>query len=190
MEPVAVQEFARRLRSIPESEFTVAKVHAFLKTCRVEPESLAPYVIFDQRHYTRNLVDRTELYELLAICWEVGQASAIHNHQGQNCWMAAPIGRLVAQNYRVLELDEATCTCRLEPADRIVLTPTEPLPVNPLEPVHAVFNPEEFGERAVSLHIYSRPYDRCLIYSLEKGTYGETRLTYTTQFGKPGAAGM
>lgn len=182
---LSIEEFARRLRQIPEAEFSVPGVHAFLKANGVEPESLAPYVCYDTRHYTRNLIARTALYELLAICWDVGQSSPIHNHHGQNCWMAAPIGRLVTQNYRVIEQDEDRGACRLEPTDRIVLTPTDPLPVNPLEPVHSVFNPEEFGERAVSLHIYSRPYDRCLIYSLEKGTYGETHLSYTTQFGRP-----
>ena len=28
--------------------------------------------------------------------------SSIHNHKGQNCWMAAPMGKLAVQNYRVL----------------------------------------------------------------------------------------
>ncbi len=185
MELLSIDEFARCLRTIPETQFTVPGVHEFLKTHGVKPETIEPYIIYDRSHYTRNLVDRTPLYELIAICWEVGQSSAIHNHQGQNCWMATPIGRLVTQNYRVLEQDEAARTCRLAPTDRIVLTPTDPLPVDPLEPVHSVSNPEEFSERAVSLHIYSRPYDRCLIYSLEKGTYGETRLSYTTEFGRP-----
>jgi hypothetical protein len=36
----------------------------------------------------------------MTICWEIGQASRIHNHRDQNCWMSAPIGRLKVQNFR------------------------------------------------------------------------------------------
>src|SRR2546430_11507454 len=38
------------------------------------------------------------VFECLTICWEIGQASRIHNHRDQNCWMSAPIGRLKVQN--------------------------------------------------------------------------------------------
>jgi hypothetical protein len=39
--------------------------------------------------------------------------------------------------------------------------------------VHRVFNPRNFGERAVSLHVYSQPFDTCIVYSPEHGTCGE-----------------
>ena len=182
--PIPIAEFTRALRSISESEFTLGRVHQFLRENVVEPDTLAPYLVFDRQHYTRNLIDKTGWYELLAICWEPGQSSSIHNHHEQNCWMAAPIGRLVSQNYRVVEQDEVHWRCRLETTDALLLTPTDPLPVNPSEPVHRVYNPLEFGERAVSLHIYSRPFDRCLVYSPEQGKYGEIRLTYTTMYGR------
>ena len=182
---ITIDELARGLRAIPEKEFTLEGVDRFLRENIVEPETLAPYLVFDAQHYTRNLVDKTGLYELVAICWEPGQTSSIHNHHEQNCWMAAPIGRLISQNYRVLDQDEAAQRCRLETTDSAVLTPSNPLPVNPAEPVHRVYNPREYGERAVSLHIYSRPFDRCLVYSPEQGKYGEIKLKYNTVYGRP-----
>jgi hypothetical protein len=57
--------------------------------------------------------------------------------------------------------------------------------VNPKHPVHSVSNPREFKERAVSLHIYSRPFDSCVVYSDEQGTCGEIDLHFTTKFGEP-----
>ncbi len=182
---IPIGEFARALRSIPESEFTLSRVDRFLRQNPVAPQTLAPYLLFDPQHYTRNLIDKTEWYELLAICWEPGQSSSVHNHHEQNCWMAAPIGRLVSQNYRVVEQDEEKWLCRLEASDSVLLTSTHPLPINPAEPVHRVYNPREFAERAVSLHIYSRPFDRCLVYSPEQGKYGEIQLSYTTMYGQP-----
>ena len=44
--------------------------------------------------------------------------------------------------------------------------------------------PTADARRAVSLHIYSLPYDRCLVYSLENNRYGEVELQYSTRFGK------
>jgi hypothetical protein len=64
------------------------------------------------------------------------------------------------------------------------MNPTQPCAVNPLEPVHRVFNPREFNQRAVSLHVYSRPFDTCVVYSPDQGTCGEIKLHYTTEYGK------
>ena len=73
-----------------------------------------PYLNWDRQHYTRNLIDRTALYELMAICWEVGQASSVHNHRDQNCWMAVPIGRLQVENYHLVHQDLQGGQSRLE----------------------------------------------------------------------------
>ena len=62
---------------------------------------------------------------------------------------------------------------------------SHPCAVDPLAPVHRVLNPKEFNQRAVSLHVYSRPFDTCVVYSAEQGTCGEIALHYTTVFGKP-----
>jgi hypothetical protein len=51
--------------------------------------------------------------------------------------------------------------------------------------VHRVVNPREFNERAVSLHVYSRPFDTCVVYSPEQGTCGEIQLHFNTEYGKP-----
>ena len=143
-----------------------------------------PYLFWNAQHYTRNLIDKTELYELLAICWEPGMKSSIHNHKGQNCWMAAPIGRLAVQNYRVISEDLAAHSCDIVPTDEVQITAENPVAVDPLNPVHDVHNPREWNQRAVSLHVYSRPFDSCVVYSVEQCSCGEIGLQYTSQHGK------
>ncbi len=88
----------------------------------MDAESLQPYLFWNPQHYTRNLIDKTELYELLAICWEPGMRSSIHNHKGQNCWMAAPVGRLAVQNYRLISEDLAAQRCEIVPTDVVEIT--------------------------------------------------------------------
>src|SRR4051812_49133600 len=181
---LSIQDFISELHKFPEKAFVpTSEILAFLERTSVDPESLQPYLLWDRQHYTRNLIDKTPLYELIAICWEVGQGSAIHNHEDQNCWMAVPIGRLLVQNYRVLRQDLDAGYCELEPSDVVEMNPANPLAVNPEAPVHKVFNPAEFRERAVSLHVYSHPFDSCVVYSDEQHKCGEIKLHYTSEYG-------
>jgi cysteine dioxygenase len=179
---VDIQEFIEGLKALPQ--FTPPEVYEYLKSHIVQPDSLRPYLFFSQATYTRNLIFKNDLFELLALCWESGQVSRIHNHRDQQCWMAVPIGRLLAQDYRVLDRDPQKKTCRLEPSRSYPITPTQPAEVDANEPVHQVLNLPEFGERAVSLHLYSKPFDSCEIYSLEKGSYSDVPLYYTSEYGK------
>jgi len=151
----------------------------------VVPDTLVPYICWDRQHYTRNLIDKTPLYELIAICWEVGQISAVHKHRDQNCLMSVPIGRLQVENFHLVSQDLDGGRCQLTPTDTVEMNPTRPCAVDPADPVHRVVNPKHFAERAVSLHIYSRPFDTCVVYSPEQGTCGVIQLHYTTTFGKP-----
>jgi Cysteine dioxygenase type I. len=183
---VSIQELVEQLRKKDEKAFDhVQPLRQFLQETPVDPESLAPYLNWDRQHYTRNLIDRTPLYELMAICWEVGQASSVHNHRGQNCWMAVPIGRLQVENFHLVEQDLQGGHCKLEPLNTVEMNVAQPCAVDPADPVHRVVNPKEFDRRAVSLHVYSRPFDRCVVYSPEQGTCGEIQLHFTTEFGKP-----
>jgi cysteine dioxygenase len=183
---VAIDEFVRRLRSFPAEAFDgIEQIRQFLAETPVEPDSLAPYLTWDRQHYTRNLIDKTALYELLAICWEIGQVSSVHNHRDQNCWMSAPIGQLLVENYRVDSQDVEAGTCCMAASNTVELTAQNPCAVDPREPVHRVVNSRHSNERAVSLHVYSRPFDTCVVYSPEQGTCGEIRLSYNTEYGKP-----
>ena len=182
---VPIQDFVASLRKFPRQSFErTPEILKFLQNSVVSPESLGPYLCWDRQHYTRNLIDKTELYELIAICWEVGQVSSVHNHRDQNCWMAAPIGRLRVENYHVVSQDIGAGCCELAAADAEEMNPARPCAVNPLDPVHRVVNPREFNERAVSLHVYSRPFDTCMVYSPEHGTCGEIKLHYNTAYGE------
>jgi hypothetical protein len=98
--------------------------------------------------------------------------------------MAVPIGRLHVENYHLVsqKLDAGTCT--LEKSDTVEMNPTRPCAVDPNDPVHRVLNPKAFNERAVSLHVYSRPFNTCVVYSPEQGTCGEIELHYTTEYGQ------
>lgn len=183
---VSIGDFVAELHKFPREAFDqTATLLEFLQQTSVAAETLKPYLTWDRQHYTRNLIDKTPLYELIAICWEVGQVSSVHNHRDQNCWMSVPIGRLLVENFHLISQDVEHGKSDLTPTDTVEMNPTHPCAVDPTDPVHRVLNPKHFGERAVSLHIYSRPFDTCVVYSPEQGTCGVIKLHYTTTFGKP-----
>lgn len=183
-EKLNIEDWVKALAAIPESEFTLQNVQDYVIRHAVREDSLEKYCFFSKGNYTRNLVFRNALFECMTLCWDLGQQSRIHNHRGQNCWMSAPIGRLRIQNYRVDHRDAAKGTCHIVPTERYDLDAAHPTYVNPMEPVHEVMNLEEFSQRAVSIHIYSKPFDTCEVYYRDKDAYADVPLFFTSEYGE------
>ncbi len=182
---ISIERYVELLRELPGDAFEdVPRIEEWARQHPVDPATLDRYLVWDRQHYTRNLIDHTDLYDLMAICWDVGQSSSIHNHKGQNCWMSVPQGRLVVQNYRVISESLDEHCCEIVPTDTVEMNARHPVGVNPEHPVHSVANPRHFNQQAVSLHIYSRPFDSCIVYSDEQGTCGEIKLHFNTMYGE------
>jgi cysteine dioxygenase len=178
-----IADWVKGLEAIPEREFTLENVQDYVVHHAVLPDSLKQYCFFSKGNYTRNLIFKNSVFECMTVCWEIGQKSRIHNHREQNCWMSVPIGRVRVQNYRVEQRDAAHGKCQLVPTDSFIMDPCHPAYVNPDEPVHEVINAIEYMERAVSVHIYSKPFDTCEIYRKDEGTYSDIPLFYTSEYG-------
>jgi cysteine dioxygenase len=181
---LAIADWVKGLAAIREREFTLENVQDYVIRHAVRPETIDKYCFFSKGSYTRNLIFKNEIFECMTVCWDIGQHSRIHNHRDQNCWMSAPIGRLRVQNYRVAAHDAAHGTCRIIPTDSYDLDAIHPAYVNPIEPVHEVQNLAEFNQRAVTIHIYSKPFDSCEVYLRDQGTYSNVPLFYTSEYGK------
>ena len=184
IETLSIADWVKGLAAISERDFTLENVQDYIVRHAVRPETLDNYVFFSKGNYTRNLIFKNDMFECMTICWEIGQFSRIHNHRDQNCWMSAPIGRLKVQNFRVEDHNAAKLTCHLTPTDIYVMDAVHPAYVNPLEPVHQVLNLPEYNQRAVSIHVYSKPFDMCEVYYRDKGTYADVPLHYTSEYGK------
>lgn len=185
MHSVTIDKLIRGLTAIPDSEFTCGGVYAFLGQNPIEVDSIVKYFSWKPSWYTRNLIYKDDRFEMMAICWEPGQISRIHNHSEQKCWMMVPVGELWGQNFAIDEIDESRGYCKLRETDRFTLSDCQSASVELEEPVHQVGNAIERGERAVSIHIYSKPYDRCLSYCRDTHTFKEVTLSYDSIGGKP-----
>lgn len=179
-----IQSVIQGLREISDPDFTCDNVYDFLAANPVDVASIEKYFHWSENFYTRNLIHKNERFEIMAICWERGQVSRVHNHWDQKCWMMVPVGRLRGQNFAVSAIDESTGYCRLVETNDFELSDCLAAKVDLEEPIHQVLNLQEYGERAVSIHIYSKPYDRCLSYCRDTDTFKEVQLFYTSIDGK------
>ncbi|MGE3466484.1 MAG: cysteine dioxygenase family protein [Pyrinomonadaceae bacterium] len=179
-----IDQIISGLTAISDDDFTCENVYQFLADTPVEVDSITRYFFWSPTFYTRNLIYKDERFEMMTICWDKGQVSRVHNHWDQKCWMTVPVGRLRGQNFAVEEFDEARYHCRLRETDSYELSNGAAAAVELEEPIHQILNLAEYDERAVSLHIYSKPYDRCLSYCRDTNTFKEVQLCYTSIDGK------
>ena len=184
MKTVKIENLIEGLKAIPDPDFTCDNVYKFLAENPVDVDSIKPFLFWSDKFYTRNLIYKDERFELMALCWERGQVSRIHNHADQNCWMSVPIGKLRGQNFAVEAIDETKGFCKLKETDNFDLSDCLAAKVELEEPIHQILNLLEFNQRAVSLHIYSKPFDTCLSYCRETDRFSEVKLCYTSVSGK------
>ena len=169
---VTMGAFTNEIKDLVRRGFDRSDVHRFLTETRIEPASLAPHVRFEDGRYTRHLVYKSREVELLILCWPRGSRAPIHGHEGELCWARVERGSLRFTNY-----------CEMSRAPLHVLPLGGAIDGGPgyldgPADLHAVENPTEFEADAVSLHVYSRPYDKCDIYELAAGVVRRVQLRY------------
>ena len=184
MSKVKIEKLISGLCTISDDNFTCDNIYRFLADNPVDVDTISPFFHWSEKFYTRNLIFKDERFEMMAICWNKGQVSKIHNHADQMCWMTVPVGKLRGQNFRALEVDQTKGFCKLEETDNFNLSDCLAAKVELEEPIHQILNLPEFDERAVSLHIYSKPFDKCLCYCRETDQMSEVSLAYTSIKGK------
>lgn len=128
------------------------------------------WALFDPTEYTRNLVHRCGTYELLLLAWSAGQSSPIHDHSGQNCWMAVLDGEIEEVHFRVDEGGPpVSATPRLFRPGQVAYIADE-IALHVVRPTA--------GTSAVSLHLYSDPIDSCRIYDPATGSVDRIDVGY------------
>jgi predicted metal-dependent enzyme (double-stranded beta helix superfamily) len=171
---VEMPSFVSALEEMAAHGVDRAGVQSYLEQTPVAPASLDPYVWYRPDRYTRNGIHKSEPFEILVLCWGPGHKAPIHGHEGELCWARVERGRLRFVNYRLVSEQPLLLEPSGPPVDGAVGHVDGPADL------HSVENCEQFGEPAVTLHVYSRPYPECDIYDLERGERRRVRMAYDT----------
>ena len=137
-----------------------AQMEDFLARLVVPTEEIQRHARFSDTKYARNLVHKTDRFEIMVMCWHAGQRSSIHDHagslgglkilQGELCeslFEKAPNGMIKS----LTSVDYTVGSTRVEETSLI----------------HQISNLQGESGKAISVHIYAPPLVRMNVYSLE-----------------------
>jgi cysteine dioxygenase len=137
------------------------------------------FALFSEAAYTRNLVERLERFELMILCWGREQESPIHNHEGQDCWMAVLAGDIEEVRFPWPSGERSPLRAR----GSLVYGPGQVGFIRDEIGLHLV-RPAPVGSEGVTLHLYAAPYDECNCYSPETGAVTRRRLFHHSVRGR------
>ncbi|PCJ67775.1 MAG: hypothetical protein COA58_01165 [Bacteroidetes bacterium] len=140
-------------------------------------EDLLPYINWKAERYTRNCVARDEYFELILLCWEKGQKTAIHCHDEQECWVKVIFGSFAEVIYTH---DEEAGEMEYESSE--VLSENEVTSIIESKFFHSLENVN--SGRSMSLHLYMRPIAKCRVYNKQTKQLEMKELSYDSLSGK------
>jgi cysteine dioxygenase len=143
-------------------------------------------------HYTRHLIHRDAHFDIMALCWQPGQGTPVHTHNGQLGWAFATSGAIECTEYEWLGCDRPQnqdvsgldCVAggrqvRHRPLETARCDPGGAVSrVTKAVTTHSLRVPDDCTERSVSLHVYSLPFDSCVVFDLAEGTCGRRQLAF------------
>lgn len=180
-QPVPVEQFIAGIEQMSRGLITKQGLSEYLANWAIRPEDLERYKHWSEEKHTRNKIFRNDMIEVMLICWNIGNRTPLHTHNGQLGWMEMIEGRLFVENFRKIDCDRpenqevvgidclaGATRIEMEPLDTELVEPGGALnTVDKHHTIHRISNLPEWNQRAVSLHIYSRPIDSCVVFDLD-----------------------
>lgn len=142
-----------------------------IKRIKIGEQDLKHFNTWSEQCYTRNCLARTEKYELILLCWDVGAKTPIHGHGGEDCWVYQVQGT-------VKEVRFEQNAGLLKATNQVMLTPGKLTYMNDKMGYHTIENVS--NQRATTLHIYASPIDACKIYNDKEDCFEVKEMSYDT----------
>ena len=193
--PVPAEQFIDGIRELSQGLITKQAIYDYLITYEIRLEDLERFKLWLADRHTRNKIFRNEMIEVMLICWPVGTVTPLHTHNGQLGWMTMIEGKLKVENFRKVECNRpenqqvvgldclagATHIVMEHLHDEIAI-PGGPLnTVDKTQTIHRILNPAEWNQPAVSMHVYSRPIDSCVVFDMENQRCFRRDLKYDNE---------
>ena len=179
--PVSAEQFVDGIRRLSEGLITKQKIYDYMVAYEIRADELERYKQWLPERHTRNKIFRNDMIEVMLICWPIGAVTPLHTHNGQLGWMTMIEGKLLVENYRKISCNRpeneqvvgmdclaGATAIEMERLDNELAIPGGPLnTVDKTQTIHRIRNLAEWNERAVSMHVYSRPIDSCVVFDME-----------------------
>lgn len=134
---------------------------SILDRVAIPADAFTEHCTWNQKHYTRNCIVRTEDFELLVICYEPGQSTSIHDYSTEEAWVHGIMGSLVEERF------QAPSGGSLRKVSSAKLDVGSFSYLHNGRSIHRYIN--NTTERAVSLNLYARPLRQWKVYDERSG---------------------
>ena len=192
--PITVTDIIERLTALPSDQICCDGVAERLGDGALDEASLRPFMNWREDKYARNLIHRCDFFDVILLCWQPGQVTKIHNHNGNLGWIRLVSGTLRETNYRLpggaavpdlsaIEIDDDGVGHGVdleEIGQTEVAEAGTVCVVDKDRPIHKVANASTTGEKMVTLHVYSRPHDSALAFNPEARTCQRVQFLFDT----------
>jgi cysteine dioxygenase len=174
-------------RVFAEEKVNVDEVWSILEAYKSNREDWKKYAVYDQHRYTRNLVDEGNgRFNLMILCWGEGMGSSIHDHADAHCFVKMLDGELMETMFEWPSeggKGEDTAEGPMMEKGRKTCKTNNVTYINDSYGLHRMENPSH-TEGAVSLHLYSPPYSKCLAFDERTGHRHPVKVTFWSKFGE------
>ena len=193
--PIPAEQFVDGVKRLSEGIITKQKIYDYLVAYEIRAEDLEKYKLWVPDRHTRNKIFRNDMIEVMLICWPVGAITPLHTHNGQLGWMTMIEGRLIVENYKkilcnrpeneqVVGMDclAGATQIEMQHLNNELAVPGGPLnTVDKTQTIHRIQNLAEWDKPAVSMHVYSRPIDSCVVFDIENQRCFRRDLKYDNE---------
>ncbi|XP_029916691.1 cysteine dioxygenase type 1 [Myripristis murdjan] len=178
--PETLDDLIKMLHEIFKSDnINVEEVQTLMESYESKPQEWKKFAIFDQYRYTRNLVDEGNgKFNLIILCWGEGHGSSIHDHTDSHCFMKMLQGQLKETQFEWPKSQGDM----VQKSQRILLE-NKVAYINDSIGLHRVENASH-TEGAVSLHLYSPPFQTCQTFDQRTGHKNTVQMTFWSKYGE------
>ena len=193
----SLDDVVAALARLSAGEFTHDRLGEILGGKPIRESSWRARARWRDDKYARHSIHRTELFDVILLCWKPGQLSPVHNHQGNSGWVRVLRGRMEETHWQPpdwmaagvpmpndeFDIDEEGVGhgITLRRGDHFVHAAGPAVcSVDRDRPIHQLGNPARHrdDEPAVTLDVYSRPHDSCMAFDVQKASCWRVSLEF------------
>jgi predicted metal-dependent enzyme (double-stranded beta helix superfamily) len=172
---LSLEHFILEMGRRPARELTHERLLELVHRLRISDDLIASRSCFADDHYARNLVCRTQTFELLVLCWRPGQESTIHDHAGALNAIHVHRGELTSRSFAAGEGVPAGAGPVVMAGEQQV-TGDGWIGVD-RDGIHQLANTTT--EDLVTVHVYAPPLKELTVYSVDSSETERRPLRYT-----------
>ena len=167
---ITLQSLEDLVSALSEEERTT--YNSIIRSINIPTSAFEYCCSWSNKSFTRNCIVENEKFELILLCWEEGQKTAIHDHGGEECWVKVIQGEFRETIYKVDEAGE------LKVVKSIISKAGDISYMVDFMGCHRLENLS--NTRSMSLHLYAKPIRKCRIFDEKSKTFVNKDLGYDT----------